>query len=126
MFDMAEAFAEIGLGFSAMCGGPFHAARTLEECAPVYDDGGSIVTPGFPTNRKCSVQIDAAIQRIREAEGYVDTDMTFVVLASTLCGDLGADVRIEVLAGPHRGIWSVELIERDSVAAGWVGRGRRG
>lgn len=124
--DLAAAFGEIGLAFSGAFGGPYWDARTIEQLAPAYDDGGSIVTPGSVEHRTCSVQIDSAIQRIREAGSYVDTDMTFIILASTLNGALDTEARIEVLAGPHAGTWSVDMLERDPVAAGWIGRGRRG
>ncbi len=124
--DLAAAFGEIGMAFSSVLGGPYHAARTIEQVAPVYDDGGSIVTPGGVAHRGCQVQIDTAIQRIRDASGFVDTDVTFIVLSATLDGRLNSEARVEVLDGPHVGVWSVELIERDPVAAGWVGRGRRG
>lgn len=124
--DLAAAFGEIGMAFSSVLGGPYHAARTIEQVAPVYDDGGSIITPGGVAHRDCQVQIDTAIQRMREAEGYVDTDVALIVLAATLDGGLNTEARIEVLDGPHAGVWSVELIERDTAAAGWVGRGRRG
>ncbi|WP_314712934.1 hypothetical protein [Sphingobium yanoikuyae] len=124
--DLAAAFGGIGMAFSSVLGGPYHAARTIEQVAPVYDDGGSIITPGGVAHRDCQVQIDTAIQRMREAEGYVDTDVALIVLAATLDGGLNTEARIEVLDGPHAGVWSVELIERDTAAAGWVGRGRRG
>jgi len=124
--DLAAAFGEIGMAFSSVLGGPYHAARTIEQVAPVYDDGGSIVTPGSVAHRDCQVQIDTATQRMREAEGYVDTDVALIVLAATLEGGFNTEARIEVLDGPHAGVWSVELIERDTAAAGWVGRGRRG
>lgn len=123
--SLAEAFGDIGLAFSQQFGGPFFNARTIEQVAPVVDDGGSIVAPGSVNHRSCSVQIDSATQAMRDAAGFVDTDMRFIVLASTLIGSLNTEARIEVLEGPHAGIWSVELIERDPVAAGWVGRGRR-
>ncbi|WP_395393058.1 hypothetical protein WBP07_17930 [Novosphingobium sp. BL-8A] len=123
--DLAAAFAEIGLGFSSMFGGPYHAAQTIEQVDPVYDDGGSIIEPGGVRYRECQAQIDTATQRMRESEGYVDTDVAFIILAETLSGGLDTEARIEILEGPHAGIWSVELIERDTVAAGWVGRGRR-
>lgn len=124
--DLAAAFADIGLAFSQTFGGPFHAARVIDQAGAVYDDGGSIVTPGGPVYRPCSVQIDGATQRMREAAGYVDTDVSLIVLADTLAGTLGTEARVEVLAGPHAGVWSVELIELDTMALGWVGRGRRG
>lgn len=124
--DLAAAFGEIGTAFSSMFGGPFHSARTAEQTAAVYDDGGSIISPGSVVHRPCMVQIDTATQAMRESPGFVDTDVRFIVLASTLTGSLGTEARIEVMDGPHAGVWSVEQIERDPVAAGWVGRGRRG
>ena len=58
--------------------------------------------------------------------GNQHTDVALIVLAATLEGGFNTEARIEVLDGPHAGVWSVELIERDTAAAGWVGRGRRG
>lgn len=124
--DLAAAFADIGLAFSQTFGGPFWPARVIDQVGVVYDDGGSITAPGGPNYRTCSAQIDGATQRMREAPGYVDTDVSLIVLADTLAGTLGTAARVEVLEGPHAGIWSVELIERDTMALGWVGRGRRG
>jgi hypothetical protein len=124
--SLAEAFGSIGLAFSQVLDGPYHDARTIEQKDPIYDDGGSIIEPGGVVHRPCSVQIDTAIQRIRESGGFVDTDVTFIVLASTLDGALNTEARIQVMTGPHAGVWSVDLLERDPVAAGWVGRGRRG
>jgi len=123
---LASAFADIGLAFSQTFGGPFWAARVIDQVGAVYDEGNSIVTPGSPVYRPCSVQIDSATQRMREAPGYVDTDVSLIVLADTLAGSLNTAARVEVLSGPHAGLWSVELIERDTMALGWVGRGRRG
>ena len=120
-----QVFADIGLAFSQAFGGPFHAARVIDQVAPVYDDGGSIITPGGVAHRDCSVQIDVATTAMRAAEGFVDTDVRFIVLAATLTGPLGTDAEVEVLAGPFAGMWSVSSLERDPVAAGWVGVGRR-
>lgn len=124
--SLADAFAEIGLGFSSIMGGPYWAARTIEQVEPVYDDGGTIIAPGGVLYRDCQAQVDSAIQRIRDDGGYVSTDMTVLILASTLDGTLDTEARIEVLDGPHAGKWTLDLIERDPFAAGWVGRGRRG
>jgi hypothetical protein len=120
------AFADIGLAFSAVFGGSYHDARTIEQTAPVHDDGGSIISPGGVEHRPCSVQIDTATQAMRESPNFVQTDVRFIVLAATLTGSLGTDAMIEVLTGPHAGLWSVSSLERDPVAAGWVGTGRRG
>ena len=123
--DLAAAFGEIGLGFSSLFGGPYWPAQIITQGAIEYDDGGSIIPgSGAPTLRGCSVQIDTATQAMREAEGFVDTDVRFIILAATLEGSIGTDERVEVLSGPFAGIWSVSALERDPVAAGWVGRGR--
>lgn len=121
-----QAIADIGLAFSAAFGGPFHAARVVDQVAPVYDDGGSIITPGGVDYRACNVQIDVATTAMRAAEGFVDTDARFIVLSATLTGPLGTDAEVEVLGGPFAGMWSVSSLERDPVAAGYVGVGRRG
>lgn len=120
-----QVFADIGLAFSQAFGGPFHAARVIDQTDPVYDDGGSIIVPGGVAYRPCSVQIDVATTAMRGAEGFVDTDVRFIVLSATLTGPLGTDAEVEVLAGPFAGTWSVSSLERDPVAAGWVGVGRR-
>jgi len=122
---LAEAFAQIGMAFSAALGGPFFAAAVINQADTVYDDGGSIISTGDTVSRACQAQIDSATEAMRGAEGFVDTDVRFIVLAATLTGSLGTDAIVEVLAGPHAGLWSVSSIERDPVAAGWVGVGRR-
>lgn len=124
--DLAAAIADIGLGFSALMGGPYHDARTIEQTAAVYDDGGSIISPGGVAHRTCAVQVDTATQAMRSAPDFVQTDVRFIVLTATLDGVLGTEARIEVLEGPHAGIWTVSSLERDPVAAGWVGTGRKG
>lgn len=124
--DLAAAFGEIGLAFSAVLGGPFHPARIIEITETEYDDGGSIISAGGVAYRACQCQIDSATEAMRQQGGFVDGDLRFIILSATLDGSLGTDARIEVLEGPFTGIWSVEAIERDPVAARWVGRGRRG
>ncbi len=121
-----QAIADIGLAFSSAFGGPFHTARVVDQVAPVYDDGGSIITPGGVEYRACSVQIDVATTAMRATEAFVDTDVRFIVLSATLAGPLSTDAEVEVLAGPFTGMWSVSSLERDPVAAGYVGVGRRG
>lgn len=122
---LADAFANIVLAFSAALGGPFHSGRVVDQAPLQYDDGGSIVGGGGPLYRACSVQIDVATTDMRADPNFVQTDVRFIVLAATLQGGLGTDAEIEVLDGPFAGTWTVSSLERDPVAAGWVGTGRR-
>lgn len=123
---LEAAFAGIALGFSGVLGGPFHAARVIEHIDAVYDDGGSIITPGGTTFRACQVQIDVATQAMRQAPNFVDTDVRVIILAATLTGSLNTEAMVEVSAGPFAGMWSVSSLERDPAALGWIGTGRRG
>lgn len=117
------AFADIARGFSDALGGPFHAAKVYGSTAPIYDDGGSIATPGTPSERDAMVQGDAVTEAMRQAEGYRDKDIRLVVI--DLTGTLDTEATIDILAGPHQGQWSVQSVDRDPLGLGWVCRGRR-
>lgn len=123
--DIPAAFADIATGFSAVMGGPYHAARILGSSEPVFDTGGSIGTPGTPTSRTCMAQVDTAGERMRAQDGFAEGDMSILVLASTLAGAISTDDRVEVLAGPHTGTYSIESVARDSVGIGFELRGRK-
>jgi hypothetical protein len=122
---LAAAFSQIAVAFSDAMGGPFHRARVIDQVDAVYDDGGSIIGPGTPRYRECRAQVDGVTLRMREASGYVAQDVAIIVLADTLAGSLSTEAKVELLEGPHAGKWSVELIEYDTAALGWSGRGRR-
>ena len=121
--SVAEAFADIALGISAATGAGFHAAKAKWPGTPVMA-GGSIVTPGTPVSKDCSVQVDAATEAMRLAEGYQDRDMRLLVLAATLDGDLDTSATINVLAGPHAGEWMIASVDRDPCGVYWECRGR--
>lgn len=123
--DMGALFAGLSTGLSAQFDGPYYAGQVLGETAPVMDAGGSIVTPGQPTARLCQVQIDSATDAMRQADGFADGDVRFIVLAASLGGALDSDARVRVLAGPRAGLWQVSAVSRDTFGALWEGRGRR-
>lgn len=117
-------FASIATGISAQFGGPYHPGAVLSETAATME-GGSIVTPGDAISRACQVQVDVATEAMRSGDGFADGDMRFLILSATLDGGLDTDARVEVLAGPHVGMWLVSAIERDPCGVYWSGRGRR-
>jgi len=123
--DIPAMFAGIATGISAAFGGPYVPGAVLDVTGAVYDDGGSITTPGTLTSRACQVQIDIATEAMRQSEGFAEGDCRFFILAATLTGSLDTDARIEVLAGPNTGEWLVSAIERDPMGAYYAGRGRR-
>lgn len=120
---IAGAFADIALGFSAAIGGGFHDAKAKWPGTPIMS-GGSIVTPGTPVEKTCSVQVDAVTEAMRQAEGYTDKDMRLLVLSATLDGDLDTSATIEVLDGPHAGEWMIASCDRDPCGVYFECRGR--
>ena len=102
--DLAAAFAEIALGFSGENGAPFHPAEVMSVSAPVYDDGGDIVTPGQLTRRPCMAQADYAGEAMRGEAGFADGDIRILVLSDTLSGAITTDDRIEIASGPFAGL----------------------
>lgn len=122
MFD--QIFANLATGFSEAFGGPYIDATASWPGTPVYDDGGSIVTPGTPVNLPCKVQFDAATTAMRQAEGFQQTDVRILVLGASLAATLTTEASIVVADGPRAGTWSLLSVERDPVGIGWECAGR--
>lgn len=123
--DMAAAFADIGLAFSAAFGGPFWPAQIITNTPAEYDDGGSITVPGGVVYRDCTAQVDAATQAMRQTAGFVEDDRRIIVLADTLSGGVSTQDRIQLLDGPFAGLWMIENVARDTAAIGYELRGRK-
>lgn len=122
---MSAAFAQIALGFSKAMGGPYYDAAVITASDAVYDDGGSIVTPGKRLERPCQAQGDAVSEAMRLEPGYADKDIRLVVLSPTLDGGLDTDALVRISGGPHIGLWSVQSVTRDPIGIAYVCRGRR-
>lgn len=124
--DWSGAFANIAAAFVDGGNGPFVSAAVLTKTAPVYDDGGDIVTPGTPVERSCLAQADLCGEAMRGEDGYADGDVQIIILCDTLDGAIDSDARVRINAGPFAGTWTVQSLSRDPVAVGWSIRGRRG
>jgi hypothetical protein len=122
--SIPEAFAAIATAFSDAGLGAFYDGVAHYPGTPVYDDGGSIVTPGTPVALSCDVQVDQVTEAMRLAEGFTQKDMRLLVLTATLDGSLDTDAKIEVLAGPHEGTWMLASVDRDPCGVYWECRGR--
>lgn len=122
MFD--QIFANLATGFSEAFGGPFIDATASWPGTPVYDDGGSIVTPGTPVNLPCKVQFDSTTTAMRQAEGFQQTDDRILVLAASLAAPLTTEASIVVASGDRAGTWSLLSVQRDPVGVGYECQGR--
>lgn len=122
---IADTMAAIALGVSNRLGAGYWPALALTETAPVFDDGGSIIVPGQSVQRACSVQLDAATEAMRMADGFTEGDIRLLVLVGTLSGELDTDARIQITAGPHVGVYSLQSCMMDPAATHWDCRGRR-
>lgn len=125
----SAAFANIATGFSNMAGGPFVDAVATWPGTPVMDAGGSITTPGTPASYPCKCQFDAPTQQMREAEGFLQTDVRVLVLAATLHASLApaldTGATIIVASGPNAGRWALITCQRDPAGLGYECRGRK-
>lgn len=125
MINIAAKFATVAQSVSAMFGGPYYDAIIRSPGQPVYDDGGSIITPGTPTSRICQAQVDVVMQDMRSDVGFTDGDVRILVLADTLEGAVSLDDSIELLGGSHIGMWQVQSVSIDPFGIYYELRGRR-
>ena len=118
--NWANAFA----GLAAI--GPYVDAVASWPGTPTLDSGGSITAAGTPASYACRAQFDAPTQQMREAEGFLQTDVRILVLAASLSVPLDAAARILVDEGPNAGTWTLLSCQRDAAGIGFECRGRRG
>lgn len=126
-------FARIASAIATRVGAPYHDGFIVTQTAPVYDDGGSIVTPGGVDKAPCRVQIDDATEYMRTNEGFADGEVVFVILSASIgVGSLtgqppaiNTDVLVTIPSGPRAGTWQVATLGRDPAGIGWSGKGRR-
>ncbi len=124
MLNMAQVFAERAQFVSAMYGGPYYDALVHSPGEAVYDDGGSIITPGDATVRTCQAQVDLVTQDMRRDEGFVDGDVRILVLTTTLTATITTDDQIEILGGANQGRFMVQSVSRDPFGVYYEIRGR--
>lgn len=122
MVDLAAAFSQVANAVGAAFGGPFAASKLLYAGTPTYDDGGSIVVPGVPSEVDCSVQVDAVTEEMRADEDFMEKDVRLVILGPDAL-DTAPDVRIN--AGKFAGKrYSLQTCRRDPMGFGWECRAR--
>lgn len=124
MLNMAQVFAERAAFVSSMYGGPYYDALVHSLGEAVYDNGGSIVTPGTATQRTCQAQVDSVTQDMRREEGFVDGDVRILVLTVTLTANITTDDQIEILGGANLGRFMVQSVTRDAMGIYYEIRGR--
>jgi hypothetical protein len=117
------AFRQIAGAVSAQFGGPYAAGKLLYPGTPVYDDGGSIITPGTPSEVDCQIQVDVCTESMRLDAGYLSTDVRLVILID---GELDTTPDARVDAGKFAGnTYSLQSADRDTLGFGWQCRARK-
>lgn len=114
-------------GASALFGelmGTYYLAATLYSDTPTYADDGSMTTG--ETSTTCLARVDSATERMRQADGFTQTDRAILVLASSIADDITTDHRIEILEGPYAGsVFSIASADRPPAGSYWLCRGSR-
>lgn len=117
----AEAFAAIATGFSALAGGPFSPATLRWPGEPTLDSGGSITTPGTPTEAACQAQVDIATEAMRADADFQQNDVRLLILSATAPDESAS---VEIIGGGHPGVYALQSVSRDPAGVGYECRGR--
>lgn len=116
------AFRQIAGAVSSAVGGPYHAGTLKRIVAPIYDDGGSIVTPGTTEEIACRVQVDVATDAMRSDAGFMAEDVRLLILDPET---LTREPALTISAGPFAGkTYSLMTVQRDPLGFAWECRGR--
>ena len=115
----ADTFANLAAGFAEQFGAPFQDAVATWQGAATKDAGGSITAPGVLFTYACKAQFDAATHSMRQAEGFLETDVRIIVLAATLAPVLDSKAQISVLGGQYAGTWALLSVTRDPAGIGY-------
>lgn len=117
-----EAFAQVASAVGAAVGGPYHAGLLLSDGTPVKDAGGSITTPGTPTQTACTVQVDAVTEAMRADADFLERDVRLLILGPAA---LTTAPQVSVTAGPFAGaVYELRSVTRDPLGCGWECRAR--
>ena len=120
--DLLGALTDIAQAFSEGADGPFVDGVVISALTnPIYDGEGRITGYDGASNRWCRVQIDAATDAMRRAEGYNDGDVALIVLARSVPGGLTTDHRIWA----KDETWMLASVTLDTLGSHYVCRGRR-
>lgn len=102
--------------------GPLYLAARVTNRELSYAGDGSI--QAGDGKRACKARVDNATHRMREADGYVETDRAISILAASLTGELTADYDVEILEGDYAGsTFSIASIDRPPGASYFLCRG---
>ena len=117
MFD----FHSMATAFSSIADGPFHAGVAITVTGAQTDDGGDIISAGSEVRADCMVQRDVCTERMRADADFQERDVRLII---TGLDALTTEAKVEILAGPHAGKYSLRSVDRDPAAFGWECRGR--
>lgn len=120
-----QVFANLVTGFAEQFGAPFQDVTAIWQGTATKDAGGSITAPGVPTSHPCKAQFDAATHSMRQAEGFLESDVRIIVLAASLTPVLDSGAVISVASGQYAGTWALLSVVRDPAGIGYECRGRK-
>lgn len=86
--------------FGDLLGGLYLSARLVTR-APTYNGHGDLELT--EATHECRARVDNATERMRQAEGFTETDRAIYVLAAGLAVDVTTDAEVEILEGDYAG-----------------------
>lgn len=102
---------------------PLYLSARLTDRSATYV-GGRLQMGHAP--RTCRAKVDSATERMRDQDGYTDTDRAIYILAASIFGDVTSDAEIEILEGDYAGAkFGIGSIDRPPGCSYWLCRGVR-
>jgi hypothetical protein len=99
-----------------------YMSAKLTDRTASYDNEGTLQMGSAP--RDCRAKVDSATERMRQAEGYTDTDRAIYILAASLTGEVTTDCEVQILQGPYAGkTFGIASHDRPPGASYWLCRG---
>ena len=103
--------------------GPLYLDAELSAGDVSYANDGTLQAGGTPLS--CKARVDTASERMRQADGFTETDRAISILAATVpAGEVTTDHKIKVLEGDYAGVvFNIASVDRPPGASYFYCRG---
>lgn len=102
---------------------PLYLDASLKLRSTSYGADGSVRAGGGAV--ACKAKVDSATTRMRDAEGYTETDRAIYILASSV-DIVTTDYQITISEGPYAGeTFHIATVDRPPGGSYWLCRGTR-
>lgn len=101
---------------------PLYMPASLADRTASYGGDGTLQMGSAP--RDCRAKVDSATERMRQADGFTESDRAIFILAASLAGEVTTDCEITILQGDYAGkTFGIASHDRPPGCSYWLCRG---